>query len=80
MGNNTSSLLNLVKGHNITNIKNFGAVFKDTLDIEFIKDKETQLEKQLAPSSSTRARRMPEIPCRRPAKAATPWPGKPDSP
>ena len=45
MGNNTSSLLNLVKGHNITNSKNFGAVFKDTLDIDFIKDKETQLEK-----------------------------------
>jgi len=45
MGNNTSSLLNMVKGHNITNIKNFGAVFRDTLDLEFVKDKETRLKK-----------------------------------
>jgi len=44
MGNNTSSLLNMVKGHNITNTKNFGAVFKDTLDLKFVKDKETRLK------------------------------------
>ena len=45
MGNNTSSMLNMVKGHNITNVKNFGAVFKDTLDLKFVKDKETRLKK-----------------------------------
>jgi len=45
MGNNTSSLLNMVKGHNITNVKNFGAVFKDTLDLKFVNDKETRLKK-----------------------------------
>lgn len=45
MGNNTSSLLNMVKGHNITNINNFGAVFRDTLDIDFVKEKEDSLMK-----------------------------------
>jgi hypothetical protein len=45
MGNNLSSKLKMIKGSNITNIKNFGAVFKDTLDIEFVREKETNLEK-----------------------------------
>ena len=45
MGNNTSSYLNLVQGHNITNIKNFGAIFKDTLDVKFIAEKNRNLKK-----------------------------------
>lgn len=45
MGNNLSSKLKMIKGSNITNIKNFGAVFKDDLDIDFIKEKEDNLEK-----------------------------------
>ena len=45
MGNSTSSALNMIQGHNITNIKNLGAVFKDVLDVDFIKEKDTSLKK-----------------------------------
>lgn len=44
MGNSTSSTLNMIKGHNITNIKNIGAVFKDVLDVDFIKEKDVELK------------------------------------
>jgi hypothetical protein len=45
MGNSTSSMLNMIQGHNITNIKNFGAVFKDVLDVDFLKEKDVALKK-----------------------------------
>ena len=45
MGNSTSSALNMIQGHNITNIKNYGAVFKDVLDVDFIKEKDINLTK-----------------------------------
>ena len=45
MGNSTSSALNMIQGHNITNIKNLGAVFKDTLDVDFVKEKDASLKK-----------------------------------
>ena len=45
MGNSTSSMLNMIQGHNITNIKNFGSVFKDELEKKYIKEKDTELKR-----------------------------------
>ena len=45
MGNSTSSMINMIQGHNITNIRNLGAVFKDVLDVDFIKEKDADLKK-----------------------------------
>ena len=45
MGNSTSSILNIIKGSNITNSKNFGVIFNDTLDVDYLNEKNTELKK-----------------------------------
>lgn len=45
MGNSTSSILGIIKGHNITNVKNLGVIFKDVLDINFLEEKNNEIKK-----------------------------------
>jgi hypothetical protein len=56
MGNQTSSLLGIIKGSNITNSKNFGTIFKDELDIKYINGKNSELK-----NITNKNRKIPKI-------------------